>query len=103
MQKQKELEMQSHIEKWKGSGLTKKDYCKGTGLSYDQFKYWCKQLGYIKKRRSRNSGTEFVTLQPVEPIQTINKPIEITYPNGVRVQISGDTPIKTIHSLIQIR
>jgi hypothetical protein len=33
-----------HIERWRSSGMTQKDYCLGNGLKWSTFHYWRKRL-----------------------------------------------------------
>ncbi len=35
--------MTAHIERWRNSGQTHKDYCRSEGLSLSKFHYWVKQ------------------------------------------------------------
>jgi hypothetical protein len=35
--------MTAHIERWRNSGQTQKDYCRSEGLSLSKFHYWVKQ------------------------------------------------------------
>lgn len=101
MNKEKEAQMHYHIKQWQQSGLTKKDYCIEHQLRYYQFKYWCKQLGYVKKRQPRKTSPDFISLHPVRPAGVTEvSVIEITYPNGVSLKISSPTPLNIIQSLI---
>lgn len=33
-----------HVERWRSSGMTQKDYCMGNGLKWSTFHYWRKRL-----------------------------------------------------------
>jgi hypothetical protein len=35
---------QEHIERWRSSGMTQKDYCRKNGLKWSTFHYWRKRL-----------------------------------------------------------
>lgn len=101
MSKEKKDRMVNHVERWHQSGLTKKDYCIDHQLSYYQFKYWCKQLGYVKERQSRKASMDFISLHPVKQTwKNEESIIEILYPNGVCLKISSSTPLNIIQSLI---
>lgn len=102
MIKEKEEQMMCRIKQWRQSGLTKKDFCIEHRLSYYQFKYWCKQLGYVKKRQPRKTSSDFISLHPVKSSGVDRQSvIEITYPNGVILKISSSTSLNVIQSLIR--
>ena len=64
--------------------MTQPEFCQEHGLSVSTLAYW------LRKYRDEQSGPEktgsFVALS-VREVNT--KPIEVIYPNGVKVQVSG--------------
>jgi uncharacterized Fe-S cluster-containing radical SAM superfamily enzyme len=42
---------QRHIEAWKKSKMTRTKYCKESGLSYRNFRYWLEKLQETGKRK----------------------------------------------------
>ena len=40
---------QSHIERWRVSGMTQKDYCRKNGLKWSTFHYWRKRLRELSR------------------------------------------------------
>ena len=103
MQSNKKEEMRKHVFQWKQSGQTKKDYCKHHQISYYRFKYWCNQLGYVKKRATpEKTKSDFITLKPTDTIESQENIITITYPNGVHLNIPATSPVEKLTRLIRI-
>lgn len=87
-------EMFPLVELWLQSDLTQPDFCREHGLSVSILAYW------LRKYRDEQSGPEkagsFVALSVLE---VSTKPIEVIYPNGVRVQLSGGAGARFIREI----
>jgi hypothetical protein len=97
MREERQRVMYSYISQWKESGLSQKQYCLENKISSSNFFYW-----YKKYRKQNNPVTGFI---PVHVHQRSEKPsdvLEIIYPNGVRVQISGAAHPSVIGELIRM-
>ena len=81
--------MRMHIEAQSKSGLTVVDYCAQNGLVKSCYYYWLKKLTDEKPL----PGFTEVSI-------TRSSPVEITYPNGVRLCFSGDINAATLKALV---
>jgi transposase-like protein len=85
------------IEQWKESGMTQAAFCREYKISESLFYYW------HRRYKQENNQNNFLPVQ----IKAVNKPtesnpIEIHYPNQVRLVIPANTPIEFIRQLIGI-
>ena len=92
-------EIENHLEQWKESGLSKKDYCEQASVNYWAFKRWCCSYGYVKKRVTRPQN-EFIQLKPTSGHLTGK--IEVIYPNGVRIQLPSSRDKELLQILINL-
>lgn len=99
MDKTSQEEKETHLNQWKESGLSKKDYCEHTGINYWAFKRWCYQYGYVKKRGPR-SQNGFIQLKPTSIHPTGN--MVVIYPNGVRIQLPATNNKELLRTLINL-
>jgi hypothetical protein len=59
--------MLGHIDRWKSSGMSQRDYCTQEGIDFKQFYYWYRLYkGKATKKRSVNRG--FVLIRITEDI-----------------------------------
>ena len=84
--------MRFHIEACSKSVLTVAEYCSRNGLVKSGYYYWYKKLtgdnkasGFIPVSVEQNPGTA---------------PVEVIYPNGVRLSFSGDINIGILKQLV---
>ena len=101
---QLKLEMYGLIHRWEISGLNQKEFCSQEGINYYKFKYW-------KSRQSKEQGS-------VEPKQPTSQPgfipitvpenrstmsgLEITFPNGVKLNFSQGLEPSQLIKLINL-
>lgn len=71
-------QMEIEIQKWRESGLRKKEYCKQQGITISAFGYWITRINQSK-------GKGFVSLISAPRPET--SCIEVIYPNGVRLKV----------------
>lgn len=83
-------QMEVEIQKWRESGLRKKEYCQQQGITISTFTYWITRI-------NQSSGKGFVPLLPAPRPET--SCIEVIYPNGVRLKVPA-SDLKTISQLI---
>lgn len=75
-------EWKPHLEAWKASGLTQKEFCDRNDLKIDQFKSWRKR--YLKAARLNPS------LKPIcvsSEMPRLANAIQVALPSGVRMSI----------------
>jgi len=84
--------MESEVQKWRQSTLTKKEFCQQQGIKESTFGYWITRSIEKSKR-----GFLALTELPSGP----TTPIEINYPNGVRLKVAAKD-LKIISQLISL-
>jgi hypothetical protein len=72
-----EKDMFAHIEHWKQSGISQKQYCQDHAITYHSFHYWFKRF----KRNNDQKPAAFTELQ----VQTGQPCMELLFANGKRV------------------
>lgn len=99
MKKQSNLERQdkmfSLIKSCKESGMSNKDFCQQHGIGQGMFYYWQKKLQESKQELS--SG--FISVK-VKNEFSLTNPIEIGYPNGVKLRLAQGTDLSVVRVLI---
>jgi len=78
-----------HIEYWRQSGQSKKEYCALAGIKYPTFMSWFKKLDEVKEVGG------FIKLEK----ETIVHRHEIVFPNGIRLYSSARLTADLIESL----
>ena len=87
-------EMFALVEEWEESGQTQKVFCQEQGVKVGTFAYWLR-----KKRQERESTGGFL---PVRVRQDSGvEPVEVIYPNGVRMRVSQTDP-EVISGLVRL-
>ena len=84
--------MEAEVQKWRESTLTKKEFCQQQGIKESTFGYWIARSNEKRKRG-------FLPL--TDPASGSTSPIEIIYPNGIRVKVTA-ADLKTISQLISL-
>jgi len=107
-QKYSQEEMYKGIEKWQSSGLTQLQFCKQENLAKATFRYWL--IKYRKDKGVYHRSLEkpvktFIPIDLPEPTESpaLNiGPIEITYPNGVKLSCSASIEVQQLITLISL-
>ena len=84
--------MKTEVERWRQSGLSQKEFCKGLGMKAGTFAYWVSRSKESEKKKG------FIPLAP--PAGSVDA-IEVSYPNGVRIKVPA-LDLKTISQLIHL-
>ena len=88
------------IEQWQSSGKTQTSF-----ISEHNIKPWI-FYDWLKKYRKENTRNNFLPVHVREQEQVAETveptPIEIHYPNKVKLVISSETPIQTIKQLANL-
>lgn len=81
-----EAEMAALLDKWSGSGTSKRAFCEEHGLSLSVFRYWEKKLA--APARSKDAGPGFVPVE-VRSVGSSTDPVRLTirFADGLVVQI----------------
>lgn len=100
MRQRKKEEMYPLVAKWQKSGQSKLHFSQSHGLKAHTFHYWINKYEKEKGVKSAtNSKDKFIPL-PVRSIPSTQ--IELSYPNGVRLQIMGQVSSDYVGQLIKL-
>ena len=90
IQRHTQEEMFDHIEAWKSSGQSQKNYCEQAGLAYTTVQYWA------TKYREESSETEITDMPGCIPVEVQPDPepdhagvihqLHFLFPNGIQVK-----------------
>ena len=91
---------QSHIQKWKNSGLKLNEYCSSNQLNNRTFQYWYYRLKKETKNETRLVPVQFKSIED----QTDNfTPLELIINHSITLKIKcnfdPDHLIKVLHAL----
>ncbi|UCF68636.1 MAG: hypothetical protein JSV80_04920 [Acidobacteriota bacterium] len=78
-----EREWKSILDKYRRSGVSVRAFCRREGVVLTSFKRWQKRL------EAGNGKPEFVELMPPSETSRDSWELDISFPNGVRLQFRG--------------
>lgn len=81
------------VDEYLQSGLSAKEFCLQKNIGLPKFNYW------TRKKRQLESSSGFIKI--VSDQKFSNIPVELIYPNGVRLQLAAPDPA-LIASLLKI-
>jgi hypothetical protein len=93
-----ESEIKIQISAWEQSGKSKKQYCRDNNISFYRFYYWYRKFNKI----------DFCNKEDFVPLRILDKPaikenkIEIHYPNGVKLLLTGENNLSYLRELIKL-
>ncbi len=90
-------EMFSKIEQCHQSGLNKKMFCQQNGIAPSLFYYWLKKY---KENKEDISG--FVPIKVRGQIKFTDPAIEVQYPNGVCLRLTGSASGQMLRMLVNL-
>lgn len=90
-------EMYNLIEKSKSSGQNHRLFCKDHQISEAKFYYWQKRYEQTQLYTTKEN---FIPLEITT--ETKREPIEITYPNGVKIKLTGNTSLSQLRMFIEL-
>lgn len=71
------------VEEYLSSGLSQQQFCQAKSIACSTFHYWIRKY---KTENTQGNGFLDVDTRPAVPVPAC---LELTYPNGVRLSISG--------------
>jgi len=89
-------EMRKLVAQWKTSELTRKEFSQQNNIAETKLGYW------QKKFKKTETPKQFIPLVVQEKYHDINIPLEIHYPNGVKIKSLQKLDIRTIKELVTI-
>jgi hypothetical protein len=87
---------QSHVEAYRKSGLSQREYCRQQGISYWSFNPWKRKLGPETKK------VQEIPQDIVRSISPTAKEIELILVNGIRISIPDRFSGETLRNLLNI-
>lgn len=81
------------VDEYNQSGLSAKVFCGQNNIGIPKFNYWA------RKKRQEHNGSGFIKVAADKKFN--NVPVELIYPNGVRLQLAAPDPA-LIASLLKI-
>lgn len=89
---------QGHVDQWKTSDLSKKEYCRQHALVYQQMVYWSsKEKKLVADQPEKNSGFVAVTVAAVDSDQGLS----IRLPNGLMIEGINSRSITLVGRLLE--
>jgi len=101
-------EISLYIEKWQESKMSPNQYCHQENLAESTFRYWLKKYKMEKvlpetSKKCKDKSFIPVRVNPsINTLDNIEGPIEIYYPNGVRLRCSFGIDMSQLKNLISI-
>lgn len=74
------------MEEFENSGQTQKEFSATLGMGFPKFNYWYRKL---KKEKGAGGAAGFVRVDTAEPEAAGRAPLELEYPNGVKLKLSS--------------
>lgn len=92
--------MYALVKEWASSGLSKKEFSKKVGISYCSFLYWAQKYSREKNISRKKPDEIFIPLQMEYSSNIQELPVELTYPNGVKLACPPSISLEQLHQLI---
>jgi len=95
--------MYGYIRRWENSGINQKDFCKKEGINYYKFKYWKTQQNKehrVVKQSNVDLPQDFISVN-ISSLEKYFSGVEITFPNGVRLNCEQGLQADQIKELIK--
>ena len=69
------------VHQWRGSGLTRNEFCMQHGIGLSKFSYW------IARWKADQSGGDAGFIPMGSPMPAGHPVLSVIYPNGVRLEV----------------
>ena len=89
-------EMCKLVVQWQTSKLTRKEFSQQNNIAETKLGYW------QKKFKKTETPKQFIPLVVQEEEHEVNIPIEIYYPNGVKIKSLQKLDLSTIKGLVTL-
>lgn len=84
-------QMDEIYQRWMSSGMSRKAFCKQSGIAYGTFQYWCKRI----MPDSEGSGFKELVVEPVSGVC-----LEVFFPSGARIIFQGEPSASWLRELV---
>lgn len=93
----RQAEMFALIDQWQQSGQSQQLFCSQSGVAKSIFYYWLK-----KYRMMQQDIAGFIPVNIRSTNQHFKHTIEVQYPNGVSLRLSGIAGVSVLKALINL-
>lgn len=96
--------MYGFIRRWESSGLNQKEFCTQEGINYYKFKYWKTRQNKEQEPAQKKQPTlqaDFIPITVPDHNCTISG-LEITFPNGVKLNCNQGLEASQVKELIKL-
>ena len=100
MRKSKKTAMYKLVEDWQLSGQSKSLFSKSHGIKTSIFYYWLNK--YEKEKELASQVTHQGKFIPLTLDSPLTSQMSIVYPNGVKLELSGQLPTDQLIALIKL-
>lgn len=87
-----------HVERWRGSGLSKSEYCRQYGIGMHALSYW------VARQREQESAGKPLTLVPAKLTSQVEVPrseaLVLQCANGSRLHLPANTSAMWLGTLL---
>lgn len=85
----READRTKHVKDWRGSGLSKPDYCRKHGLNISSFYRWLGEPKSPTKNLSIPSSSQPLPLIPINVIENSDPPVSLATSgsSGIRIHV----------------
>ena len=95
---------QNQLSKFRSSGLTKREYCRQSGMNYDRFTYWTRKLiaqqaqKILKQESCLEKPKQLLPLQlkPEYKAPDVVSPFSLIFKNGCVLQVHSEQALSII-------
>ena len=104
-----ETHWRGHVEAWRSSGQSRRDYCAAQGLSRKTFDWWAWRLDRAAQAAAEpGEAARFVPVAIAETPEAVtvtasaDECIEIALPDGVLVRVGPGFEAKALHRVLAV-
>lgn len=91
---------QTHLDNWKQSGLSRREYCRRNGLSPSSFSSGCKGLSVKAKEPIDFIAVNNPLHEEKRSINSANSILKLLLPNGVRLGLGEQANAELIQQVL---
>lgn len=95
--------MYSLVSAWQAAEQSKKAYCEAHQINIHTFTYWHQKYKVATlEQKEKRSAPKFIPLAVKQEQSLPRQPLELCYPNGVRLRVDSGVSVSYLGSLIKI-
>ena len=91
---------QSHMDNWKQSGLSRREYCRKNSLSQSTFSSWSKELSAKSVGPIDFIAVNHFSHKEKPPINAANSLLQLLLPNGVKLGLGEQANQQLIQQVL---